>query len=108
MFYSWTECLLQVKGGEDLRVDQRVEQLFEVMNAVMGTSASCRRAGLTNKTYKVGGGVSLCLDVFFQGFFTQAGTFRVGQPSRRGPFCFLFRRTRVFQVYMFSEYIYSS
>lgn len=44
-----------MKGGEDLRVDQRVEQLFEVMNAVMGTSASCRRARLSNKTYKVGG-----------------------------------------------------
>eukprot|EP00903_Cladosiphon_okamuranus_P011333 g10683.t1 len=42
-----------VKGGEDLRVDQRVEQLFEVMNAVMATSASCRRAGLSSKTYKV-------------------------------------------------------
>lgn len=47
-------CSLQVKGGEDLRVDQRVEQLFEVMNAVMATSASCRRATLSNKTYKVG------------------------------------------------------
>ncbi|CAM9811176.1 unnamed protein product [Ectocarpus fasciculatus] len=42
-----------VKGGEDLRVDQRVEQLFEVMNAVMATSASCRRARLSNTTYKV-------------------------------------------------------
>eukprot|EP00752_Nemacystus_decipiens_P003549 g3275.t1 len=42
-----------VKGGEDLRVDQRVEQLFEVMNAVIETSASCRRARLSNKTYKV-------------------------------------------------------
>lgn len=42
-----------MKGGEDLRVDQRVEQLFEVMNAVMATSASCRRARLSNKTYKV-------------------------------------------------------
>ncbi|CAM9163788.1 unnamed protein product, partial [Hapterophycus canaliculatus] len=42
-----------VKGGEDLRVDQRVEQLFEVMNAVMAKSASCSRARLRNKTYKV-------------------------------------------------------
>lgn len=42
-----------VKGGEDLRVDERVEQLFEVMNAVMYKSAACRRARLSNKTYKV-------------------------------------------------------
>lgn len=34
-------------------MDQRVEQLFEVMNAIMATSASCRRARLANKTYKV-------------------------------------------------------
>lgn len=34
-------------------MDQRVEQLFEVMNAIMSTSASCRRARLANKTYKV-------------------------------------------------------
>lgn len=39
-----------------MRVDQRVEQLFEVMNAVMATSASCRRARLSNTTYKVGKG----------------------------------------------------
>lgn len=50
---SHRDLVLQVKGGEDLRVDQRVEQLFEVMNVVMATSASCRRARLSNKTYKV-------------------------------------------------------
>lgn len=43
----------QVKGGEDLRLDERVEQLFEVMNAVMARSAACRRSRLANKTYKV-------------------------------------------------------
>lgn len=42
-----------MKGGEDLRLDERVEQLFEVMNAVMATSANCRRARLATKTYKV-------------------------------------------------------
>lgn len=50
---SVVQLAIKVKGGEDLRVDERVEQLFEVMNAVMSSSASCRRAKLSNKTYKV-------------------------------------------------------
>ena len=33
-------------------MDERVEQLFEVMNAVMAASPGCRRARLTNKTYQ--------------------------------------------------------
>lgn len=43
----------QVKGGEDLRLDERVEQLFEAMNAVMSRSPACRRARLALKTFKV-------------------------------------------------------
>lgn len=64
-FVSCWGCVLQVKGGEDLRVDERVEQLLEVMNAVMSKSAACRRSRLRNKTYKVcPAAVQFKLDLF--------------------------------------------
>ncbi|XP_072306662.1 DNA-dependent protein kinase catalytic subunit [Eucyclogobius newberryi] len=42
-----------VKGGEDLRQDQRIEQLFSVMNIVLGHDAACTRRGLQLRTYQV-------------------------------------------------------
>lgn len=42
-----------VKGGEDLRLDQRIEQLFEVMNNVLGRDASCSKRKLAVRTYSV-------------------------------------------------------
>ncbi|KAK7113366.1 hypothetical protein V1264_012665 [Littorina saxatilis] len=42
-----------VKGGEDLRQDQRIEQLFLIMNRVMESDASCRARNLKLKTYQV-------------------------------------------------------
>ncbi|OQR92335.1 DNA-dependent protein kinase catalytic subunit [Achlya hypogyna] len=43
-----------VKGGEDLRLDQRIEQLFEVINTALRSHASCRRRrDLVIRTYKV-------------------------------------------------------
>jgi DNA-dependent protein kinase catalytic subunit len=42
-----------VKGGEDLRLDQRIEQLFDVMNQVLSSDARCRDRNLRTKTYKV-------------------------------------------------------
>ncbi|CAM9347147.1 unnamed protein product, partial [Choristocarpus tenellus] len=42
-----------VKGGEDLRLDERVEQVFDVMNSLLALSASCARSCLSNRTYKV-------------------------------------------------------
>lgn len=42
-----------VKGGEDLRQDQRIEQLFAVMNIVLSHDAACTRRGLQLRTYQV-------------------------------------------------------
>ncbi|KAG5192986.1 kinase-like domain-containing protein [Tribonema minus] len=42
-----------VKGGEDLRLDERIEQLFEIMNAAFRADAACARARLAVKTYQV-------------------------------------------------------
>jgi DNA-dependent protein kinase catalytic subunit len=42
-----------VKGGEDLRLDQRIEQLFECMNAALACDAGCARRGLRLRTYRV-------------------------------------------------------
>ncbi|KAJ3289779.1 hypothetical protein HK104_007245 [Borealophlyctis nickersoniae] len=46
--YPWL-----VKGGEDLRLDQRVEQLFEIMNDLMKRNAYCLRNKMSLGTYKV-------------------------------------------------------
>lgn len=42
-----------VKGGEDLRQDQRIEQLFGIMNEVFERDASCRHRKLHLTTYQV-------------------------------------------------------
>jgi len=42
-----------VKGGEDLRLDQRVQQLFSVMNEIFASDAQCSRRHLTLRTYQV-------------------------------------------------------
>ena len=42
-----------VKGGEDLRLDQRVEQLFGVMNQVFARDPVCRQRKLRLRTYEV-------------------------------------------------------
>ena len=42
-----------VKGGEDLRQDQRVEQLFYIMNQVLNKDPACRQRKLKLKTYQV-------------------------------------------------------
>ncbi|XP_040828526.1 DNA-dependent protein kinase catalytic subunit [Ochotona curzoniae] len=42
-----------VKGGEDLRQDQRLEQLFEVMNIILARDAACSQRGLQLRTYRV-------------------------------------------------------
>ena len=35
-----------VKGGEDLRLDQRIEQLFRIMNDILARDSACCRRGL--------------------------------------------------------------
>ncbi|KAK3580733.1 hypothetical protein CHS0354_005741 [Potamilus streckersoni] len=42
-----------VKGGEDLRLDQRVEQLFFIMNQVFNNDPACRNRKLKLRTYQV-------------------------------------------------------
>uniref|UniRef100_A0A8C4S1N9 DNA-dependent protein kinase catalytic subunit n=1 Tax=Erpetoichthys calabaricus TaxID=27687 RepID=A0A8C4S1N9_ERPCA len=42
-----------VKGGEDLRQDQRIEQLFGVMNIILSRDAACSQRNLQLKTYHV-------------------------------------------------------
>lgn len=42
-----------VKGGEDLRLDQRVQQLFTIMNSIFSSDPSCENRDLNIKTFKV-------------------------------------------------------
>ncbi|XP_075684227.1 DNA-dependent protein kinase catalytic subunit [Rhinoderma darwinii] len=42
-----------VKGGEDLRQDQRIEQLFDIMNIVLSQDAACKQRYMQLKTYQV-------------------------------------------------------
>ena len=48
-----TERRFLVKGGEDLRLDQRVQQLMSAMNATLDASAPCAARGLRMRTYAV-------------------------------------------------------
>mmetsp|Transcript_15856 Transcript_15856/g.29021 ORF Transcript_15856/g.29021 Transcript_15856/m.29021 type:complete len:1494 (-) Transcript_15856:71-4552(-) len=49
-----------VKGGDDLRLDQRIEQLFGVMNQFFRKDSGCAQRGLQLTTYKV---IPLSLDI---------------------------------------------
>ncbi|XP_058420517.1 DNA-dependent protein kinase catalytic subunit isoform X2 [Diceros bicornis minor] len=42
-----------VKGGEDLRQDQRIEQLFGVMNVILSRDAACSQRSMQLRTYQV-------------------------------------------------------
>lgn len=42
-----------VKGGEDLRQDQRIEQLFFLMNQALESDPACKQRNLKIKTYQV-------------------------------------------------------
>lgn len=42
-----------VKGGEELRLDQRIEQLFDVMNHILNAHPRCQDRNLSTRTYKV-------------------------------------------------------
>lgn len=42
-----------IKGGEDLRQDQRIEQLFGVMNILLSHDTACTHRGLQLRTYQV-------------------------------------------------------
>ena len=48
-----TTRYLLVKGGEDLRLDQRILQSFSVMNAIWSRDAASSRRGLAVETYAV-------------------------------------------------------
>ena len=47
------EYAVLAKGGEDLRLDQRVQTIFAAMNRVMGADAACASRGLSMRTYMV-------------------------------------------------------
>ncbi|KAF9945922.1 hypothetical protein BGZ65_010234, partial [Modicella reniformis] len=42
-----------VKGGEDLRLDQRIQQLFALMNDIMRKDPQCSQQDISISTYKV-------------------------------------------------------
>lgn len=42
-----------VKGGEDLRQDQRIEQMFDIMNQIMAQDPVCRPKRFKLRTYQV-------------------------------------------------------
>jgi DNA-dependent protein kinase catalytic subunit len=52
---DFSRQLWLVKGGEDLRLDQRIEQIFGLMNSLLGRDPQCKPRGLRNRTYKVSG-----------------------------------------------------
>lgn len=47
------DYMFLVKGGEDLRLDQRIEQLFGIMNDVMSDDPACSQRSLRLRTYNV-------------------------------------------------------
>ncbi|KAI1315202.1 hypothetical protein EDD11_001140 [Mortierella claussenii] len=47
------EHLFLVKGGEDLRLDQRIQQLFSLMNDIMRKDPQCSQQNISVGTYKV-------------------------------------------------------
>ena len=42
-----------VKGGEDLRQDQRIEQLFVIMNQILDQDQACAQRNMRLRTYQV-------------------------------------------------------
>jgi len=56
-----------VKFGEDLRQDQRIEQLFNLMNKILDSDPTCRHRSLSIATYQVWSRVYLM--VRFHGLF---------------------------------------
>lgn len=44
---------LLIKGGEDLRLDQRIQQLFSVMNRIFQDVPVCEQRNLNIKTFKI-------------------------------------------------------
>lgn len=42
-----------MKGGEDLRNDERIEQLLTLMNSILSNDGAASNAGLKLRTYSV-------------------------------------------------------
>jgi len=47
------DYMFLIKGGEDLRLDQRVQQLFSVMNEIFARDSACSKRRLGIKTFQV-------------------------------------------------------
>ena len=53
MVFGGRLATAQVKGGEDLRNDERIEQLLTLMNSVLASDGAASSAGLRLRTYSV-------------------------------------------------------
>ena len=47
------EHYMLVKGGEDLRLDQRIQMIFDVMNRIFALDPECSRLSLKLKTFNI-------------------------------------------------------
>ena len=47
------DYMFLVKGGEDLRLDQRIEQLYASMNEILDQDPASSQRGLRLRTYQV-------------------------------------------------------
>lgn len=61
-----------MKFGEDLRLDQRIQQLFEIMNKILKGDAACRDRNLHINTYQVRLKSTFILD-FYEYYFALNG-----------------------------------
>lgn len=44
---------LLIKGGEDLRLDQRIQQIFHIVNGVFKEDSACQSRNLNLKTFGI-------------------------------------------------------
>lgn len=68
-----------VKGGEDLRQDQRIEQLFAVMNIMLSHDAACTHRGMQLRTYQVIPITTRCLSVLTSSYPVKNDAYTVNE-----------------------------
>ena len=44
---------LLIKGGEDLRLDQRIQQIFHIVNGIFKEDSACQSRNLNLKTFGI-------------------------------------------------------
>lgn len=45
--------MLLLKGGEDVRLDQRIEELFDIMNKILKDESECSKKQLSIHRFEV-------------------------------------------------------